>query len=97
MRRLLRLVLLRIPNRRFVFVGDGGCGTHDVARFRLNHRDRLALVSKLHPEANLHAPPAPYNGKGRPRVKGGRRPKPSSRQRTWVSQPPAISRLKPPT
>jgi hypothetical protein len=75
--RLLRLILIRIPNRRFVFVGDGGYGTHEVARFCHRHRERLTLVSKLHPEANLYEPPPPYKGKGRPRVKGGRRPKPS--------------------
>jgi hypothetical protein len=75
--RLLRAVLMRIPNRRFVFVGDGGYGTHEVARFCRRHRDRLTLASKLHPEANLYEPPPPYAGNGRPRVKGGRRPKPS--------------------
>lgn len=30
--RLLRVVLLRFPARRFVFVGDSGYGTHEVAR-----------------------------------------------------------------
>jgi hypothetical protein len=75
--RLLRLALMRIPGRCFIFVGDGGYGTHEVARFCREHRDRLTLVSKLHPEANLYEPPPPYSGKGRPRIKGGRRPKPS--------------------
>jgi hypothetical protein len=75
--RLLRLALMRIPNRRFIFVGDGGYGTHEVARFCHRHGGRLTLVSKLHPEANLYDPPPPYAGKGRPRVKGGRVPKPS--------------------
>ena len=74
--RLLRLALLRLPGRRFVFVGDGGYGTHEVARFCHRHRARLTLVSKLHPDANLYEPPPPYRGKGRPRVKGQRRPKP---------------------
>jgi hypothetical protein len=74
--RLLRLLLLRFPGRRFVFVGDGGYGTHEVARFCHRHRGRLTLVSKLHPDANLFEPPPPYAGKGRPRVKGPRRPKP---------------------
>jgi hypothetical protein len=74
--RLLRLLLLRFPNRTFVFTGDSGYGTHEVARFCHRHRDRLTLVSKLHPNANLFDPPAPYTGKGRPRVKGARRPKP---------------------
>jgi hypothetical protein len=48
--RLLRVVLLRFPGRRFVFVGDSSYGTHEVARFVHRHRARLALVSKLHPE-----------------------------------------------
>ena len=74
--RLLRLLLLRFPGRRFVFVGDAGYGTHEVARFCHRHRDRLSLLSKLHPEANLFDPPPPYRGQGRPPVKGPRRPKP---------------------
>jgi hypothetical protein len=74
--RLLRLVLLRHPGRRFVFVGDSAYGTHEVARFCRRHRARLTLVSKLHPDANLVAPPPPYTGKGRPRVKGAPLPKP---------------------
>jgi hypothetical protein len=74
--RLLRLMLRWFPGRRFVFVGDSAYGTHEVARFCHRHRDRLCLVSKLHPEANLFEPPPTYSGKGRPRVKGKRRPKP---------------------
>jgi hypothetical protein len=74
--RLLRLVLLRFPGRAFLFVGDAGYGTHEVARFAWRHRTRLALVSKLHPDANLFEPPPRYRGKGRPRVKGRRLPKP---------------------
>jgi DDE superfamily endonuclease len=74
--RLLRLVLLHFPDRQFVFVGDAGYGTHEVARFCHRHRARLTLVSKLHPEANLFEPPPPYRGNGRPPVKGARRPKP---------------------
>lgn len=74
--RLLRLSLIRFPGRRFAFVGDSGYGTHEVARFVHRHRLRLSLVSKLRPEANLFESPPPYSGKGRPRVKGDRRPKP---------------------
>src|SRR5690242_1588717 len=58
--RLLRLLLLRCPGRRFVFVGDSAYGIHEVARFCHRHRARLTLVSKLHPDANLFAPPPPY-------------------------------------
>jgi hypothetical protein len=74
--RLLRLLLIRFPGRTFVFAGDSGYGTHEVARFCRRHRDRLTLVSKCHPDINLFEPPPPYSGNGRPRVKGARVPKP---------------------
>jgi hypothetical protein len=74
--RLLGLMLRWFPDRRFVFVGDSAYGTHEVARFVHRHRDRLSLVSKLHPDANLFEPPPPYKGKGRPAVKGKRLAKP---------------------
>jgi hypothetical protein len=64
------------PDRSFVFVGDAGYGTHEVARFAYRRRDRLTPVSKPHPGANLFEPLAPYAGKGRPRLKGARLPKP---------------------
>jgi hypothetical protein len=54
--RLLRLLLLRFPRRRFVFVGDSGYGSHEVARFCRRHHPRLTLVSKLHPDANRNGP-----------------------------------------
>lgn len=74
---LLRQMLLWFPDRHFVFVGDSGFGTHEMAWFVSRHRAHLSLVSKLHPEANLFEPPPPYSGHGRPPVKGPRRPKPS--------------------
>ena len=74
--RLLTLMLRWFPGRRFVFVGDSAYGTHELARFVHRHRDRLCLVSKLHPEANLFEPPPAYQGKGRPAVKGKRLTKP---------------------
>jgi hypothetical protein len=87
--RLLRLLLIRFPGRTFVFAGDSGYGTHEVARFCYRHRARLVLVSKLHPDANLFDPPPPYAGSGRPRVKGGRRQKP----REAVAAATAFTRL----
>lgn len=74
--RLVRLMLHWLPHRRFVSVGDSAYGTHEFARFAGRHRERLTLVSKLHPEANLFEPPPSYGGLGRPRIKGARRPKP---------------------
>jgi DDE superfamily endonuclease len=74
--RLLRVLLIRFPDRTLVFAGDSSYGTHEVARFCYRHRARLTLVSKCHPDINLFAPPPPYAGNGRPRVKGQRVPKP---------------------
>lgn len=74
--RLLRLLLLRFPDRTFVLACDSGFGTHAVTRFCHRHRERLTLVSKLCPDANLFDPPPAYTGHGRPRIKGPRRPKP---------------------
>lgn len=89
--RLLRLLLIRLPGRRFVFVGDAGYGTHEVSRFCHRHRERLTLVSKFCPDANLYLPPPPYAGKGRPRVKGQRIPKP--REAVAGLRPGSRSRL----
>jgi hypothetical protein len=74
--RLLRVRLARFPGRAFVFAGDSGYGTRGVARFGHRHRRRPTPVSELHPDADLFAPPPPYAGNGRPRVKGPRVPKP---------------------
>jgi hypothetical protein len=76
MKALLRLVLLWFPQRTFLFVGDAGYGTHEMARFCYHHHARLTLVSKLSAKANLYEPPPPYAGHGRPRVKGRALPKP---------------------
>ncbi len=89
--RLLRLMLIRFPGRSFVFVGDSGYGTHETARFCHRHADRLTLVSKLHPGANLYQPPPAYAGKGRPRVKGARLPRP--RESVGFFRPSSRSRL----
>lgn len=74
--RMLRLWLRWFPDRRCVFVGDSSYGTHEVACFVYRQRNRLTLISKLHPDANLFAPPPVRKGPGRPRVKGRRLAKP---------------------
>jgi hypothetical protein len=78
MRQLLAVLTRWFPERKFRFAGDGGFGTHDLARFAHRHQKCLALVSRFYPNANLYAPPPQPRGKknGRPRKKGRKLPPP---------------------
>jgi DDE superfamily endonuclease len=78
MQLLLRILLRWLPGRQFVFAGDPGYGSHAMATFARQSKGRLALVSKFPADANLYAPPPPYAGKGRPRVKGAKLPAPQA-------------------
>lgn len=81
MRQMLVVLLRWFPERRFVFVGDGGFGTHPLASFVHRHRQRLTLVSRFYADANLYALPAHRPSKqraGRPRKKGRKLPKPEA-------------------
>jgi len=75
---LLTVFMRWFPERKMIFAGDGGYGTHQMTRFAYRHRKRLKLVSKFSPDANLfEAPPKPKKRKaGRPRVKGEALPSP---------------------
>lgn len=73
MRQMLAVLLRWFPERMFVFSGDGGFATHELARFAQRRRTRLTLVSRFYPDANLYAAPPQPRGKkkhGRPRLKG---------------------------
>src|SRR4051812_47858708 len=95
MRQLLAVLIHWFPDRQFVFAGDGGYGTHALARFAARRRRRdLTLVSLFYAKAALHEPPPVVVGKknGRPRKKGDKRPTPEAvvaaaaeRQRLEVS------------
>jgi hypothetical protein len=80
MRQLLAVLIHWFPDRRFVFAGDGGYGTHALARFAHRHQRHLSLVSLFYPDANLYDPPPLVVGKrtGRPRKKGDKRPTPET-------------------
>jgi hypothetical protein len=80
MRQLLAVLIHWFPQRKFVFAGDGGYGTHPLARFAHRHRSHLTLVSRFYPDANLYAPPPEVKGKrnGRPRKKGRKVPAPET-------------------
>lgn len=71
-RQLMAVLIHWFPGRKFVFLGDGGYASHDLARFCYRHRSHATLVSRFHGDVNLYAPPpAVRPGKpGRPRKKG---------------------------
>jgi hypothetical protein len=79
MRQLLAVLIHWFPGRRFVVAGDGGYGTHALARFAHRHRRHLTLVSRFYPDAQLYEPAPEVVGKRpahRPRKKGPKLPTP---------------------
>jgi hypothetical protein len=79
MRQMLKLLLHWFPERAFVFAGDGGYGTHELARTAARRPARLTLISRFYADANLYAPPPVRTAQqavGRPRVKGAKQPSP---------------------
>jgi hypothetical protein len=76
LRVLLRLLLRWFPDRQFVFAGDQNYGGHEMAALTPRTGGRLHVVSKFYPNAALYEPPPPYNGHGRPGVKGVKLPTP---------------------
>jgi hypothetical protein len=80
MRQMLKVLLHWFPERSFVFAGDAGYCSHDLARTAARRRrpKRLTLVSRFHPDANLYALPPKRTGRqrGRPRKKGKKLPSP---------------------
>ncbi len=79
MRQLLCVLLRWFPRRKFLFAGDGGYGTHTLARFA-SRQPRLTLVSKFYKAANLYDPPPRRQPgtRGRPRGKGRKRRSPEA-------------------
>jgi hypothetical protein len=81
MRQLLAILTHWFPDRQFVFAGDGGYGTHALARYAARQRRGLTLVSLFYPTAALDDPPPVVVGKRpshRPRKKGEKRPAPQA-------------------
>lgn len=71
------------PRRKFILLGDGGdggYGSHELARFCHRHRRHVTLVSRFWPDANLYDPPPPRRRgtNGRPRTKGRKLPSPQA-------------------
>ncbi len=76
-RQLMAVLIHWFPGRKFVFLGDGGYASHELAMFCYRHRDHATLISRYHGNANLYAPPPKRKNRiGRPRSKGRKLPKP---------------------
>ena len=76
-RQLMAMLIHWFPQRRFIFLGDGGYASHELARFCSRHARNATLVSRFYANANLYAPPPKPKGRaGRPRIKGRKLPSP---------------------
>jgi len=81
LQQLVKVLLHWFRRRHFTLAGDGGYGSHEMARFGHRHRRRLTLVSRFVPDAQLYAPPPVVVGKRpahRPRKKGEKLPTPEA-------------------
>jgi hypothetical protein len=77
-RQLMAILIHWFPERKFVFLGDGGYASHDLARFCHRHRQHATLVSRFHGDACLYSLPAKSRRPiGRPRTKGRKLPTPA--------------------
>ena len=76
-RQLMAVLMHWFPERKFVFLGDGGYASHELAAFCYRHREHGALVSRFRGDARLYAPPPKAKAPmGRPRIKGHKLPTP---------------------
>jgi hypothetical protein len=77
-RQLMAVLIRWFPARRFVFLGDGGYASHDLAR-SCQRPPGATLVSRFHPKARLYEPPPKRRPgqKGRTRVVGRKLPTPA--------------------
>jgi hypothetical protein len=77
-RKLMAVLMQWFPERSFVFVGDGGYASHELARFCHRHRRHATLVSRFHGDANLYDLPG-----ARPQGRSGSRGPSGPLRRTW--------------
>lgn len=77
-RQLLMVLARWFPQRKFILSADGGLSAHELAYAAKRWPDRLTLVGRFRPDANLYAPPPRRRNPrgGRPRKKGRKLPAP---------------------
>jgi len=92
-RQLMVVLIHWFPERKFVFLGDGGYASHDLAMFCYRHRRHATLISRFRGDANLYAPAPPKrkDQKGRSRVKGHKLPTPKEVVDSGQLRPATIS------
>jgi len=76
-RQMMAVLILWFRSRRFVFLGDGGYASHELASFCSRHARHATLISRFHGDANLYAPPTTRKRTGRPPLKGAKLPTPA--------------------
>jgi hypothetical protein len=75
---LMAVLIHWFPERKFVFLGDGGYASHELAWFCHRHHRHASLVSRFHGDARLYAPaPKQRPRNGRPPLKGRKLPTPA--------------------
>ena len=76
---MIKLVARWLPDRDLVFVGDSSFAVLDLLD-RVSTMQNVSLITRLRLDAQLYdsAPERKPGQKGRPRVKGARRPSPNS-------------------
>jgi len=77
-RQLMAALIHWFPQRKFIFLGDGGYASHELARFCHRHRGHATLISRFYAKANLYARPSKRSRLGRPRLKGRKLPQPQA-------------------
>jgi hypothetical protein len=76
-RQLMAVLIRWFPRRKFIFLGDGGFASHELAKSCSRHCRHATLVSRFHGDANLYLPPPRVKARvGRPRGKGEKLPQP---------------------
>jgi len=77
-RQMMAVLIHWFPQRKFIFLGDGGYASHELARFCHHHHRHATLISRFYAKANLYAPPPKRGQIGRPRLKGHQLPQPQA-------------------
>jgi len=92
-RQLIAVLIHWFPERKFVFLGDGGYASHDLAMFCYRHQRHATLISRFRGDANLYAPAPPKrkDQKGRSRIKGHKLPMPQEVVASGQLSPATVS------